>query len=281
MKYALPIIAILSSCTRVEPGYVGIRVNQFGDQRGVDDFPIVTGRVFYNPITTDIFDFPTFRQNIIWDAAGVDESVTFNSVEGAVINADVGLSYSIAAEKVPTLFVEFRTDVGDITDKYIRAEARDSISRHASTMKAVDIFGASKESLLHSVKEDLNTRLAKVGFTFHTISFVGALRCPQDVVDSINATIQATQLAISAQNKIVQSAAEADQKIQDARGTAESILMVARAQAEANNLVAASLTPELVQWRSIEKWNGQQPQVVAGQGMSTLLNVIPTNQGNK
>lgn len=271
----LAAVVLAAGCTRVEPGYVGIRVYQYGEQRGVEDFPIETGRVWYNPMTVDVFVFPTFRQNVIWDQAKEDESVTFNSVEGAVINADVGLSYSIDAEKVPALFVEFRRDITEITDNYIRSEVRDAISRHASTMKAVDVFGSGKENLLQTVRTDLNQKLEDVGFQFETISFIGALRCPQDVMDSINATIQATQLAISAQNKIVQSAAEADQKIQDARGTAESILMVAKAQAEANNLVAASLTPELVQWRSIEKWNGQQPQVVTGDGLSTLLNITP------
>lgn len=271
MRSILCLALLSAACTRVEPGYVGIKVNQWGDQRGVEDFPIVTGRVTYNPFTTDIYAFPTFRQNVVWDEAGDDESVTFNSIEGAVINADVGLSYSIKAEKVPDLFVEFRQSIEDITDTYVRSEVRDAIARHASLYKAVDIFGSKKQELLASVLADLNQRLGSVGFEFEMVSFVGALRCPRDVEESINATIQATQLAISAQNKIVQATAEADQAIQTARGQAESILAVAKAQAEANQLVAASLTAELVQWRAIERWNGVQPSVVAGSGMVPMI----------
>src|SRR3989344_2786291 len=56
----------INGCTKVEPGYVGIKVNQYGSQRGVEDFPIVTGRVLYNPFTEDVYKFPTFLQNVVW-----------------------------------------------------------------------------------------------------------------------------------------------------------------------------------------------------------------------
>lgn len=274
MKNALLVVSIALlavACTKVEPGYVGIKVNQYGDQKGVEDFPLVTGRVTFNPFTTDIYKFPTFRQNVLWDEANGDESMTFNSVEGSVVNADVGLSYSIDPNRVPALFVAFRKDIESITDVYLRAEVRDSIARHAGSIKVIDIFGAGKQALLSAVEDDLNLRLASLGLHFEMVSFVGALRCDSNVMQSINATIEATQLAISAQNKVVQSRAEADQAIETARGQAESILAVAKAQAEANKLVALSLTPELVRWRAIERWDGLLPRVAGSDSAMTFM----------
>ena len=53
----------------VEPGYEGIKVHMVGSDRGVDyEHPIVTGRVFYNPVTYNIYKFPTFVQRVIWRA---------------------------------------------------------------------------------------------------------------------------------------------------------------------------------------------------------------------
>lgn len=103
------------------------------------------------------------------------------------------------------------------------------------------------------------------------LAFVGKARVDTLVEQSISATIQAQQNAISAQNKIVQSKAEADQKIEDARGKAESQLLAAKAeaesitmkadaQAEANKKLAESLTPALLQYESMQKWNGTLPQ---------------------
>lgn len=267
----------ISACTKVEPGYVGIKVNSYGSQKGVEDYPLQTGMVSYNIFTEDVYVFPTFQQNVIWDSAekdGVDESITFNSIEGSVINADIGVSYSISGEKVPAVFVKFRQDMEHITHVFVRAEVRDAMSRHASKYKVIDIFGVKKEELLKEVKQDVQNVLGPYGFNFEMISFIGALRADRNVMTSINATIEATQLAISAQNKIVQTTAEADQAIQRARGEAESILAVAKAQAEANQILSKSLTPELLQVKAIEKWNGIQPQFVSGSnGMIPLMQI--------
>ena len=49
-----------------------------------------------------------------------------------------------------------------------------------------------------------------------------------------------------------------------AKGEAESILVVAQEQAKANEVLAHSLTPILVSYKSIERWNGVLPQVSGG-----------------
>ena len=130
-------ISTFTGCDRVEPGYVGIKVNQWGSQKGVNDFPLVTGGVFYNPITEDVYKFPTFMQNAVWTKASTpgspgDDSVTFNSIEGAVVNADIALAYTFVADKVPQIFVEFRQDPDVITHGFMRNEINNAFNRVAS-----------------------------------------------------------------------------------------------------------------------------------------------------
>lgn len=60
---SLAFISCFVGCTYVEPGHSGIRVNMYGDGKGVEDSPLVTGRVFYNPMTEVIYEFPTFMGN--------------------------------------------------------------------------------------------------------------------------------------------------------------------------------------------------------------------------
>src|ERR1700683_2779748 len=76
-----------STTTRVDAGHVGILVKLAGSDRGVQDMPVVTGWVFYNPISEQIILFPTSVQNIVWSAnphegRPIDESITFSSNEG-------------------------------------------------------------------------------------------------------------------------------------------------------------------------------------------------------
>lgn len=263
MRKAIGLVAIvlsMSGCTIVKPGWVGIKVNNMGTNRGVQDYPIMTGAVWFNPFTETVHEFPTFLQTVVWtkspsEGGAADESITFNSVEGASVNADISISYQFLAEKVPYVFVEFRKDPEEITDIYVRSIVRNSFSNHASAMKVVDIFGGGKQVLLDKVKKDLNDTLKVKGMVFDQVSLVGKVRVDKNVEDAVNAVIEASQRALQAENKVRQSKAEAEQKIAEAKG-----------QAEAQRLLQFSLSPMVLQRQAldnqrtaIEKWNGQLP----------------------
>src|SRR5260370_42420131 len=98
---------------RVDAGHVGIRVKLAGSDRGVQDMPVVTGWVFFNPLTEQIVLFPTSVQNVVWtqsanEGRAVDESITFSSSEGVNISADIGLSFHIDPTLAPRLYGRFR-----------------------------------------------------------------------------------------------------------------------------------------------------------------------------
>ena len=52
--------------------------------------------------------------------------------------------------------------------------------------------------------------------------------------------------------------------VAQATGEAQSALVRAKAEAEANRLIQQSLTPTLVNYRAVDKWNGVLPQVTSG-----------------
>lgn len=270
MRYLiLTLLVILNGCTLVEPGYVGIRVNLYGSDKGTEEKPLQTGRVFYNPWSEDIYTFPTFMQNVIWthdetEGSPHDDSITFNSIEGAGLNVDVALSFSLNKDKVPTIFNKHRMDISHIASTYLRQHVRDALNLTASKMKVVDIFGTKKEELITSAKNHLNSILEPQGFIIDNFSFVSNFRVDERVESSINATIEATQRAIEAENKIKQSEAEAKQLIAEAQGKAESILLEAKAKSDANKMITQSLSEELLKYEALQKWDGIMPKVTGG-----------------
>lgn len=48
----------------IDAGYEGIKVNLYGDGKGVDDVSLVTGAVWFNPVTTAVYEYPTFVQTV-------------------------------------------------------------------------------------------------------------------------------------------------------------------------------------------------------------------------
>ncbi len=164
----LALVMVGAGCTKVTPGHVGINVNNYGDQPGVDDFPLVTGRVWYNPFTTDVYKYPTYLQSVVWtqddrEDSKHDESITFNSVEGAVVGADIAMSVGLEGDSVPSLFVEFRKPIDHVMGVYLRSRVRDAFSKHASTMKVTQIFGAGKQVLLDAAMATVDSQEFRAG----------------------------------------------------------------------------------------------------------------------
>src|SRR6185503_13483871 len=96
----VPVVFVACCMTRIDAAHVGIRVKMAGSSRGIDDIPVVTGWVFYNPISEQIVQFPTSVINVVWtrdvrEGKSHDESITFSSVEGVNVNADIGMSFHI------------------------------------------------------------------------------------------------------------------------------------------------------------------------------------------
>ena len=255
----------LAACSYVPAGNVGIKVNLLGGEKGVESEVLGVGR-YWIGWNEELYVFPTFMQNYVW-TAGVDEgspndeSISFQTADGMTANADIGISYSIDPEKVSIIFQTYRRGVEEITDTFLRNMVRDALVKQSSNKPIEYVYGAGKSELLASVQKDVADQVAPLGINIGKIYWIGEIRLPPTVIDSINAKNAATQMAQQRQNEVAQAKAEADKKIEDARGEAESILRVAEAQAKANKLLAESLTTEFVQYQAITKWDGQLPKM--------------------
>jgi regulator of protease activity HflC (stomatin/prohibitin superfamily) len=263
--------------TKVTPGYVGIKVSTTGSQKDAKDYPIQRGRVWFNPLTTDVYKFPTFTQNRTWtkskdEGKSLDESITFNSIEGAPLNVDIALAYSFQAEKVPLIFVEFRQDAEAITEGYMRNKVRAAFGAIGSTEKISDIYGAGKQAFLAKVKDRLNADLGPKGFTFDMVDFIGQPRLPENVLTAINLSLEATQNAQTAENQLRITQAEAAKTIAAAEGTAKSQVITAEGEAKANQIRQASLTTGILRSQALEKWDGHFPQVMGAS--NNLLQLV-------
>lgn len=295
----LVISVVFCACTmtRIDTGHVGVKVRLAGSDRGVQDMQIKQGWVWYNPLTEQVVEFPVSVQNIILTkdpnegsaakekddkAHQVDESITFSSVEGVNANADIGFSFHIDPTQAPKLYARFRqTDMRELAYGYMRNVLRESFSEVASKMPIQDIYGAGKSKMLEEVTAKVQVKLGADGVVIDQLTINGALRLPQNVADAINNAMAATQNAIQSENKVRQIKAEADQAIAQAHGAAEATrqkaqgeadaliikteseakarLVSSQSQAKANSTLNQSLTPQVLQFKALDTWDGKLP----------------------
>jgi regulator of protease activity HflC (stomatin/prohibitin superfamily) len=285
LLFAAIVVAVMyvgcSTTTRVDAGHVGIRVKLAGSDRGVQDMPVVTGWVFYNPLTEQIVLFPTSVQNVVWTQSAnegkpYDESITFSSEEGVNINADIGLSFHIEPSLAPKLYGRFRlNDMEKLADGYIHNTVREAFNDVGSRLPVQDVYGAGKSKMLAEVTQKCRDVFGKDGIVIDQLTINGTLRLPQNVMDAINRAMEATQRALESRNRVAQVQAEAEQAITEAHGAAEAarqkaqgdadaLLIRARSEAQANEIIRLSTTPAVIQYRAIEHWDGKLPQYSAG-----------------
>src|SRR5688572_7915389 len=115
-KIALPIAFTLllaavlsSSCTRIDAGHEGILVKMYGTDKGVQDVTLVTGRVFYNPLSEDVYEFPIFVQTADYEAFNV------NAKDGSVFTVDPTISFAVKPGESPHIFSKYRKTINEIT----------------------------------------------------------------------------------------------------------------------------------------------------------------------
>lgn len=135
---------------------------------------------------------------------------------------------------------------------------------------------------MSQVEKLVREQVAPLKINIENIYWIGEIRLPKSVIESLNAKIAATQMAQQRQNEVAQAKAEADKNVEAARGRGESVLIEAQKQAEANLILAKSLTPELIQNKALEKWDGVACRMACGSSSTLpLIQLDPSMTSQK
>ena len=185
------LFAFLMFLQKVPAGNVGILVHLLGTDSGVNSEEVGVGRTWVG-INDELYLFPTFTQNYVWtrnEAEGSrgDESISFQTSNGLNVNADIGISYRIDPTKVNIIFQTYRRGVDEITDIFLRNMVRDALNEATSTMDAEAIYGSGRAALLDNVQASVVSQVEEIGIVVEKIYWIGSLRLPTVVTESIEA----------------------------------------------------------------------------------------------
>ena len=247
------LVTLFFSCERIDAGHVGVKVNMYGDNKGVDDVVAVTGMVFYNPITTKIYEFPTFIQHKEYKG---ENSFIVNSKDGSEFSVSPIMNYSVQREKVPAIFSKYRRPLEDIEEGFLKTAVYDAF-RLATNKYTADELISNRAIFEVEVRRLLDGQLLKEGFIIN--QFTSNLIYPETFKKSIEAKNNAVQAALRAENEVKTAEAQAKIKVATAEGNAQAMLTSAKAEAESNRMKQQTLTPLLLQLEYINKWDGKLP----------------------
>jgi len=246
-------VFLFKSCERIDAGHVGVKVNLYGDNKGVSDVTEVTGMVFYNPITHNIYEFPTFIQHKEYTG---ENSFVVNSKDGSEFHVAPIINYSVQREKVPAIFSKYRRSLDQIEEGFLKTAVFDAF-RLATNVYTADELISNRQKFEVEVRKILEGQLLKEGFVVN--QFTSNLVYPETFKQAIEAKNNAVQAALRAENEVKTAEAQAKIKVATAEGNAQAMLTSAKAEAEANRMKQQTLTPLLLQLEYINKWDGKLP----------------------
>lgn len=259
---------VFSSCEIIDAGHVGVKVDMYGSGKGVNNVTACTGWVFFNPITSKVYEFPTFIQHKEYKNTDEgDNSFTVNTKDGSEFRVSPILNYSVRAEKAPSIFAKYRRTLPELEEGFLKTAIYDAF-RLATNKYTAEQLISNRALFEVEVRKLLESQVVKEGFVVN--QFTSNLVYPESFKNAINAKNNAVQAALTAENQVQTATAQAKIKVAKAQGDAEALLTNARAEAESNKLRQSTLTPMLLQQQWIEKWDGALPATQLGSGTNTM-----------
>lgn len=249
----------LTNCMVIRPGEVGVK-QRLGK---IEDRALSEGPRSFNPFTTSITTLPTRTVNM-------EIRTNLPSKEGLTIATEISILYRLKASEAPTILRELgRNYENEVILPVFRSAAADVTARFL----AKDMHSGERGIIEAAISEQMDGILNDRGILVENV-LLKSIQLPNGLSRSIEQKLQAEQdaqrlefvtqqEAREAERRTIQAKGDRDAAIIDAEaekrrieieaeGYANATRMAAEAEAEANRQLTESLTPEVLQFRSID-----------------------------
>lgn len=244
---------VLTSCgyERIDAGHEGMKVNLYGDDKGVDDISLVSGVVWYNPFTTAVYEYPSYVMTVDY------EPFTVNAKDGSEFMVDPTVSLKMIDGKGPVVFKKYRKELSEVVNSTLYNYIKDAFRIQINAFTTDEIV-SQRASFEKMIEKQLKESLLIENFQLEQLT--SGLQYPETIVNAVNA-----------KNKAVQEAMRVENEVKVAEAQAKKLIVAAQAEKEANELKTKALTPAILEQMWIDKWDGKLP--VYGQVPTLFKNV--------
>ena len=166
-------------------------------------------------------------------------------------NQDVFVSVTLNYHIDPKNVQELLRNNPNYVDRTIRPRVNQFVKEETVKYGLTEV-AAHREDIRKAVTNRLSLELAAASISAEDF-FIDNIDFQQGFKEAIDRKVAAEQDALTEGNKVAVSEAQAKQKAAVAEGEANRLRIEAQGQADANDLLAASLTPQLLQFTAIQK----------------------------
>lgn len=219
------IVLLMSSCTIVRPGEVGIK-QKLGK---LNDQVVTQGSILFNPITSRVIKASSQTKNI-------ELSLSLPSKEGLSITSQISILYRINPEKLPMLIKNIGLEYEGIITSVFRSASADICAQYF----AKDMHSGMRSSIEEAIKNKMVSVLSTQGIIIEAV-LMKSIMLPGGLASSIEQKLQAEQNAMRMEFLLQQEKLEAERVIIEAKG-----------KRDAQKILSEGLTEQIIKIRTIE-----------------------------
>ena len=218
-------IVLLSSCTVIRPGEVGVK-QSLGK---LSEKSHTQGPVFYNPFVTKVIKTDIQINDI-------ELSLSLPSKEGLSVVAQISILYRIDQNSVINVIKSIGLGYENIISNVFRSASADVCSKYF----AKDMHSGMRAEIEEAIRIKMGETLSEQGILVQAV-LMKSIQLPTGLASSIEQKLQAEQDAMRMVFILEQEKLEAERKTIEATGTKD-----------AQKILAEGLTDEIIKIRSIE-----------------------------
>ncbi len=223
-------------------------------------------------------EYPTYMQSLVLsdnpkEGGNDNQQWSVGTSDQQELPVNTSLTWKINTKNATALYQTVGgKDIDYISDSIVKPTMKNVVNKITHRYTWNDIKGAGQAQVTEEINKELTTQLEKVGISIGTFGFthVGAPKGMEQSQQSLATSELNVKKAQAEQDK---AKIENQTRILNAQTDAEAAKIKAEGEAAANQLLAKSLTPDLVEYNKVQKWNGKNPTTVLGNGTNTLVTV--------
>ncbi len=204
--------------------------------------PLPSGLHFINPFAT-VAEMEVRTRNYTMSNMGDegqkkgDDSIQVITSDGLTVRLDATIFYSLQQAKVAQIYREIGPEV---EEKILRSEIRASLRDAAANLLATELYTNKRQSFVDQVSKTLKASFEARGINMEQMLLRNVI-LPDQITKAINDKIAADQEAQKMAFVLQKEKQEAERKRIEAEG-----------QAKAQQIVSASLTPQIIEFQRIQ-----------------------------
>jgi regulator of protease activity HflC (stomatin/prohibitin superfamily) len=234
---------------RIPNGYVGVVYSPNG---GVQEETLGQGWHLVG-LFDKVTKYPVRMQTVNY------EDIQVATSDGKNITMDFAYNYSIQPDKVVDVFNKFGpVSVEEIEDTYLRTRLWDAGRKAIAKYSVIETYGQSSASAAIDVQDIFSDDIGGLGFVVDDLT-LGVPKPDAATQEAIDARVRASQELERKQTELAIAEAEAEKK-----------RIEAQAISDYNQIIRESMTPEVIQYMWIQKWDGQMPKAT---GTGNLIQI--------